>query len=1461
MRRFWTKTLPALGLSLALLVGLTPAAFAEETHHFASEWAKNENQHWHECSDSGCDAVSEQADHSFVVTSSTPANCYQSGTQVRQCSVCGYTVTQTFAATGQHEYESRWTYDNGSHWHKCTTNGCTAIEGKESHTPSDNGKVTQPTCTSAGYITYTCDVCGATYTQSTTSALGHSDANGDGKCDRCGAVVSSGKVTVTFRTGSGSSTQTVDKGGRPVNPGTPTFSASNRSYTFKGWTTSSTSNYVYTGQSLLSSGQVAGAAVTADTTYYAIYTVSATGQDVTVNLDNTTDGLTLNSSTNQSSSARSQMYSRMNGVSGAALTRVRFGSYSGSSYGKLYRDKNENTLTGTDYYYSSSSDGTYPLSSVYFQPSGTRGTYSIAYTGYDAYGNSATGMLNLVSGGSSSSADITYTVKAGKTVKLDTDDFRQLYREEYSGSPRWVEFSTSDNLSTSAGTLYYSYGDSDEKSFTRTTIDDYQFFYDNDRYGDYALGLMTFVAPSGCSSRTVEFDVTVHYSDSKYVSGTMTIEITGGSGSDSDANIVYGVNAGKSVSFSTSDFLKLYQTKYSGTPRWVEFETDDTLSASSSGLVYANYGGSREKSFTRNTIDDYKFYYSDSGYGDYALNSLSFVASSAFKGSVTLDVTVYYSTSKYVTGTVELTTDTSSTSGSTITYRVNAGKSVSFSTSDFLKLYQTEYSGTPRWVEFETSDTLSASSSGLIYSEYGKSREKSFTRTTIDDYKFYYSDSGYGDYALSNLSFVASSSFKGTITLDVTVYYTSSRYVQGKVKITTSSSSSSNADISYSVKPGGEVKLKTGDFEDQFSNEYSNSPRWVEFETSDTLSASSSGLVYSNYGKSREKSFTRTTIDDYKFYFDDDTYGDYSLDSLSFVASSSFKGSITLDATIYYSSSRYVTCTVEISSTTSSSTSGQTISWTVSGGRELTFARADFQKLYQTEYSGNPRWVELSTDSAITGGTLYINYGGSREIKLTRTTLDDYKFYYDDSGYGDYALTSLSFVANSGFSNTVTLDVTVYYSSSKYVTGTLKISPVSTVTTSTMSGDIRYSMSYNSKLQINANDFTRFLRRQYSSATLSYVKLSGVPSKGSLYYNYYGTGKYGASKLALTAANCSTNALYLSPSSAGQYSLSELTYIPSGMNYCVQIPFTAYGTAGQQASGSVLVSVNQTAVAEVYGVVPKNSSGLSLPASSLYSAVLSASGLKMEGLQLLALPAAKAGNIYVGSGTSTRADTTTVYSYSGSGTTISDLRFVPANGYTGSVEIPYVAYSSGNTPVAYGKLCLGIVSAVKKFSDVTTSTWCYKYVTELSDAGVIAGYTDGSFKPNSTVTYGAALKLIMLAAGYPEQQPTVKGSVFSGYLAKARSEGIITRSNVNLSGSITRQQVAQIAAGALKLNTSNLSTVQPFTDTTDKSVRALNAAGVVEGYFSNGTSTFKPNNTVTRGQISAIVWRMRNLDR
>lgn len=302
--------------------------------------------------------------------------------------------------------------------------------------------------------------------------------------------------------------------------------------------------------------------------------------------------------------------------------------------------------------------------------------------------------------------------------------------------------------------------------------------------------------------------------------------------------------------------------------------------------------------------------------------------------------------------------------------------------------------------------------------------------------------------------------------------------------------------------------------------------------------------------------------------------------------------------------------------------------------------------------------------------------------------------------------------------------------------------------------------------------------------------------------------------------------------------------------------FTAYGTGGQALSGAILISVTSKAVSEVYGPTPKGTA-VTFPASSIAAAVSAATGTTPSGFQLLKLPAVNVGTIYVGN-TTTLANTTTVYGYNTGTQQLGELRFVPAANYTGPVEIPYVALNASNTPIASGVFSLGVLNARKEFKDVTAATWCYKYVVELADAGVIDGYANGNFGPDNTITYGAALKLIMKAAGYPEQAPTVPGSTFSGYLAKAQADGLITRNNVNLSGPITRLQVAQLAAGALKLDINNLSSVKPFTDTADVYVQALNAAGIVEGYFSNGTSTFRPSNTLTRGQVSAIVWRMQN---
>ena len=794
-------------------------------------------------------------------------------------------------------------------------------------------------------------------------------------------------------------------------------------------------------------------------------------------------------------------------------------------------------------------------------------------------------------------------------------------------------------------------------------------------------------------------------------------------------------------------------------------------------------------------------------------------------------------------------------SNNTITYSAKAGKSVSFDRSDFRDVYENEFSsGSLRWVEFETDDTLS-SSRGTIYYDYGGSNEQAFSRSSLEDERFYYS-SGDGDYDLNNLSFVAGDESR-TVTLDFRACYSSSKYAEGTLIIEVKGGSSSSHTITYKVDTDDVVEFDRRDFNNVFQQEYSNyTVKYVTFETDDTLS-SSRGTVYYDYKGSDEKSFSASGLEDERFYYSSSD-GDYDLNSLSFVSGSSER-TVTLDFRAYYSSSRYVDGTVKI--LVGDSADDSDITYEVDPGKKVSFDRDDFNDFFQKKYKDyDIRFVTFETDDTLSSsksGLVYFDYDGKDKKSFSDSTIDDYEFYYKDSDYGKYALDKLSFVAGDNFDKAVKLHFTAYYSSSRHVEGTLVINPSGTSKTGGSQGDIRYYAAYTTNVQINANDIARFFSKKYPTSTLQYVTLKDVPSTGSLYYNYYGVSKYGASKLKLTSSNCGNYNLYFSPSSTSQYALTELTYLPSGTNYCAQIPFTAYGSGSKSLSGTILISVNLSAVSEVYGVTPKGTA-VTFPASAMYIAVSSASGQGLSSIQLLELPDSSVGTIYVGTGTSTKANTSTRYGYSSGSQRMGQLRFVPASGFTGSVEIPYVACNSSGTPIAAGKFSLGVVSNVKKFSDMTSSTWCYKYVVELSDAGVIDGYTDGSFKPNNTVTYGAALKLIMLAAGYPEQKPT-DSNPFSGYLAKARSEGIITRSNVNLSAPITRLQVAQIAAGALKLDTTNLSSVQPFTDTTDPSVQALNAAGIVEGYFSGGKSTYKPNNTLTRGQVSAIVWRMEQL--
>ena len=155
------------------------------------------------------------------------------------------------------------------------------------------------------------------------------------------------------------------------------------------------------------------------------------------------------------------------------------------------------------------------------------------------------------------------------------------------------------------------------------------------------------------------------------------------------------------------------------------------------------------------------------------------------------------------------------------------------------------------------------------------------------------------------------------------------------------------------------------------------------------------------------------------------------------------------------------------------------------------------------------------------------------------------------------------------------------------------------------------------------------------------------------------------------------------------------------------------------------------------------------------------------------------------------------------------------------------------------------------FPDVQPGSWYYKDVMALYDARVIDGFKDGTFQPESTVTTGQALKMILLAAGYGEPE-RVASHWARGYLNLALDEGILERGEItDLDVTILRSLVAKIAAKALHLERQSAENF--FVDTTDDFTQALYEAGIINGYKDG---TYLPGRTLTRAELSAIVHRI-----
>ena len=205
------------------------------------------------------DSDYEYASHSMSYGSWSNSSSSQHS-RTASCRTCGYSTTDY----GNHSYSTgSWSkYSDTQHRRSKTCSGC----GASTYDYADHS-YSYGSWTKADNVqhkrTKTCSACKT----SSEEYADHVDANGDGKCDDCGATVS---LTVTWDAGSNggiidgkaSFSETVKPNSKPT---APSASPVKTGYTFKNWYTEKTGGKLYNTVTSISTSQTFYAQFTANT--------------------------------------------------------------------------------------------------------------------------------------------------------------------------------------------------------------------------------------------------------------------------------------------------------------------------------------------------------------------------------------------------------------------------------------------------------------------------------------------------------------------------------------------------------------------------------------------------------------------------------------------------------------------------------------------------------------------------------------------------------------------------------------------------------------------------------------------------------------------------------------------------------------------------------------------------------------------------------------------------------------------------------------------------------------------------------------------------------------------------------------------------------------------------------------------------------------------------------------------
>ena len=159
------------------------------------------------------------------------------------------------------------------------------------------------------------------------------------------------------------------------------------------------------------------------------------------------------------------------------------------------------------------------------------------------------------------------------------------------------------------------------------------------------------------------------------------------------------------------------------------------------------------------------------------------------------------------------------------------------------------------------------------------------------------------------------------------------------------------------------------------------------------------------------------------------------------------------------------------------------------------------------------------------------------------------------------------------------------------------------------------------------------------------------------------------------------------------------------------------------------------------------------------------------------------------------------------------------------------------------------------FKDVKVSSWFGQYVIDLYNDGIINGTSATTYAPNDTLTWAAALKLLLVSHGDLKAADATGADWSKNTIAKAAELGLVA-ADLDGAKAISRLEFCQVAAKLNKLAESK--TESKFTDCADGYVMALVDAKVISGMTE---TTFEPDASLTRAQIAKIIYQLNLIEK